>query len=100
MASGAPAFAATSGTRRHVPDDVAQDVEVEVTPSDDGAAVWNVGMSWKADTPPPPAPTLLFHTASVAGGPTDWSVVPPTPVTNGWLAGSSTASAVRAEPRV
>jgi hypothetical protein len=33
----------------------------------------------------------LFHTLSAGAGPGEASVVPPTPVTKGWLAGSSTA---------
>ena len=33
-----------------------------------------------------------FHTDSPAGGPSVVSAVPPTAVTNGWLAASSTAS--------
>src|SRR5947209_3138818 len=59
-------------------------------------------MPHTAETPPPPAPgwrptspvTLppLFHTDWEGGGPIWLVVVPPTPVTNGWLAGSSTAS--------
>jgi hypothetical protein len=32
----------------------------------------------------------LFHTDSEGGGPMADSDVPPTPVTHGWLAGSST----------
>ncbi len=39
-----------------------------------------------------PAITPLFQTDSLGGGPSPLSVVPPTPVTNGWLDGSSTAS--------
>ena len=37
---------------------------------------------------------LSFHTVSVGGGPMAVSEVPPTPVTHGWLGGSSTAKAV------
>ena len=35
--------------------------------------------------------SLSFHTVWVGGGPIAERVVPPTPVTYGWLAGSSTA---------
>src|SRR5215469_10848552 len=44
-------------------------------------------MHQPADRPPPPAPPLPFQTVS-PDGPMD---VPPTPITNGWLAGSATA---------
>ena len=43
---------------------------------------------------------VLFQTASVGGGPTALSEVPPTPVTYGWLAGSSTAALVEWLPLV
>ena len=46
------------------------------------------------EIPPPVAPEALFHTVWVGGGPSLDIVVPPTPVTSGWLAGSSTASEV------
>src|ERR1700761_5337358 len=47
--------------------------------------------------PPPPAPVRWeesFHTLCVGGGPRAVGLVPPTPVTYGWLPGSSTASAL------
>src|SRR5262245_35014353 len=44
-------------------------------------------MHQPADKPPPPAPLLPFQTVS-PDAPMD---VPPTPTTNGWLAGSATA---------
>src|SRR5579862_8298630 len=60
-------------------------------------------MPHTCETPPPPAPGSKFpasapalpppfHTTSLGGGPRALIVVPPTAVTNGWLAGSSTAS--------
>ena len=62
---------------------------------------WSAGIGHSDDTPPPPAPTAgvpgaalsaLFQTLSTGGGPIALRVVPPTPVTSGWLAGSSTAA--------
>jgi hypothetical protein len=44
--------------------------------------------------PPPLPPVSLFHAFWVAVLPEPVIVVPPTPVTYGWLAGSSTALAV------
>ncbi|MGD0321356.1 MAG: hypothetical protein ABSC00_07120 [Acidimicrobiales bacterium] len=41
------------------------------------------GIVHSSDTPPPPAPSTLFHTCSVGRGPRELSVVPPTPVTHG-----------------
>jgi len=59
-------------------------------------------MLQNVDFPPPPAPGAvprtpptpppLFQTCSLGRGPNEVIVVPPTPVTNGWLDGSSTAS--------
>ena len=45
------------------------------------------GWSMPLSTVPP-----LFQTLSVGRGPRAVGVVPPTPVTNGWLEGSSTAA--------
>src|SRR5580658_4141054 len=53
-------------------------------------------MAHNCEIPPPPDPPLTgasFHTFSVGGGPIWDRVVPPTPVTSGWLEGSSTARA-------
>jgi hypothetical protein len=61
-----------------------------------GAPDWYDGIVCDAETPPPPAPDSLafsFQTFWVGAGPRAVISVPPTPVTNGWLAGSSTARA-------
>jgi hypothetical protein len=65
------------------------------TLSEAGADDWYDGIVYRLEMPPPPAPASLelsFHTVSVGGGPRAVKLVPPTPVTYGWLAGSSTAS--------
>ena len=51
------------------------------------------------DSPPPVVPSKVpvFHTFSTGAGPTESSWVPPTDVTPGWLAGSSTSRLVLAE---
>ncbi len=58
------------------------------------SVVWKFGIANSCEIPPPPAPdaylALSFHTDSVGAGPKALSVVPPTPVTSGWDAGSLT----------
>ncbi len=56
----------------------------------------HVGMVHIVELPPPDAPEYrpVFHTDSVGAGPRALSVVPPTAVTHGWLAGSSTCRRV------
>src|ERR1700691_5090081 len=56
------------------------------------------------EMPPPDAPPrapsdgIVFQADSVGGVPVALSVVPPTPVTYGWLAGSSTARVPLSQP--
>src|SRR6202012_3646045 len=73
------------------------------TPRLAAASDWAAGIGQKLETPPPVAPACtvgpsnvppLFHTVSVGRGPVAVSVVPPTPVTNGWLGGAATAGGV------
>jgi len=56
--------------------------------------VWHDGWVKLDETPPPPDPYLSFHTVSVEPLPNSDREVPPTPVTVGWLAGSSTSRPV------
>src|SRR5579884_4339812 len=51
-------------------------------------------MAQTVEMPPPLAPvwTPSFHTLSDGRGPSESIRVPPTPVTYGWLAGSSTCA--------
>src|SRR6202035_2724077 len=59
----------------------------------------HAGMVHVDELPPPPVPAKSpeFHAVSVGAGPRASRVVPPTPVTHGWLAGSSTARRVSDE---
>src|SRR5579871_6203286 len=92
---GAPASAETSGTSRHWPfGEPHEPFAPLATPRLDAAWDWKAGIGHNVEMPPPPAPGLellvvVFHTTSLLGVPS-WSVVPPTPITYGWLAGSST----------
>ena len=90
--SPTPAFAATSGTWRHVGSDAGHDVPV-INGCHAGRAKW-------LDRPPPPAPPLPPQAAKLADPsqsfqtgsfPTECREVPPTPVTLGSSAGESTA---------
>ena len=51
-----------------------------------------LGMAHVVEIPPPAVPenSPWFHGISLGAGPRAWRVVPPTPVTQGSLAGSST----------
>ena len=71
-----------SGTSRQ-----ATPADPQVTPDwGRAAAFWYAGRPHRLDTPPPVAPSQSFQTTFAAAR----SEVAPTPVTHGWLAGSST----------
>src|SRR5947209_18610605 len=92
-----------SGTSRQKPLEAAQGDPEDSEPrtcSPAAASLWYPGIDHICEMPPPPAPPWpdspttepLFQTDSLGAGPGLLSVVPPVPVTNGLLAGSSTAS--------
>src|ERR1700693_1904084 len=61
-------------------------------------AFCQLGRDQTCDTPPPPAPPLAFHTVWVKGLAMEVTERPPTPVTKGCDAGSSTAGALETTP--
>ena len=103
------ASAATSGTSRHddvpAPELVGHGCAPVKASRALVAVLWtpgprcHAGMVHVVEFPPPPVPLNRprFHTDSLGGGPSPLIVVPPTPVTHGWPAGSSTSRRVSLE---
>src|ERR1700733_4437197 len=89
------AEAATSGTSRHC-EVCGAGPQLKLV---SGSCAWLIccqdGAAKSTEFPPPPAPPSLFH--AVSNGTPEvkpTSEVPPTPVTAGWSAGSSTERAL------